>query len=197
MTRSCQAWLNELGSGSGPSYALASAELRNLLRRTLARAFSHHFGEQDLDDLTQDSLLRIHERLDSFEERSRFTTWAIAIAVNCAYAELRRRRHQHVTLESAMRRGAAALIQPEVAQNEPDREAALRDAIERALTERQRAAVLALLGGLPLAEIAERSGSTQGAIYKLLHDARRRLREHLQVHSEQALAEPSRKAGGA
>jgi len=79
-----------------------------------------------------------------------------------------------------MLQGAAALAQPAVTHVEPDREAALRKAIDTALTERQRDATLALLGGLPLAEMAHRLGTTQGAVYKLLHDARRRLKQYLE-----------------
>ena len=55
----------------------------------------------------------------------------------------------------------------------------LRRGVAEALTERQREATLAKLGGLPLMEIARRLGTSQGAVYKLLHDARRRLAIHL------------------
>jgi RNA polymerase sigma-70 factor (ECF subfamily) len=158
------------------------ADLRDFLRRTLGRVFGTELADGDLDDLTQESLLRIHERLASFEQRSRFTTWATAIAVNCAYSELRRRRHQHVSLEDAIEQGAVSLVQDGATQHEPDREASLRAAIDHALTPRQRQAILALLGGLPLAEIARRSATSQGAVYKLLHDARQRLKRHLETH---------------
>jgi RNA polymerase sigma-70 factor, ECF subfamily len=184
--RTCQAWVDDLKPGSGATYTSALADLRDFLRRTLARAFAAELDDGDLDDLVQESLLRIHERLGSFEHRSRFTTWAAAIAVNCAYSELRRRRYRHVSLDDAVELGAASLVQPEVAHQQPDREAALRAAIDAALTSRQREAILALLGGLPLAEIARRSASSQGAVYKLLHDARRRLKHHLEAQDDEA-----------
>lgn len=79
-----------------------------------------------------------------------------------------------------MRHGAASLVQHAVTHVEPDREAQLRAAIDTALTARQREAMLALLGGLPLAELARRLSTNQGAIYKLLHDARRRLKRCLE-----------------
>ena len=196
--RSCQAWVDALKPGSGPAHAPAVAELRELLRRTLGRAFGGKLGDSDLDDLAQESLLRIHERLHTREERSQFTTWAVAIAVNCAYSELRRRRHQLVSLEDAMEQGAASLVQPAVTHIEPDREARLREAIDHALTPRQRDAMLALLGGLPLAEIARRQSTKQGAIYKLLHDARRRLKHHLQAEEVVAPSiPPQQDEGGA
>ena len=59
-------------------------------------------------------------------------------------------------------------------------------AIDSALTERQREAILAVLSGLPLAEIARRTATSQGAVYKLLHDARRRLKRHLEAQVEGA-----------
>jgi RNA polymerase sigma-70 factor, ECF subfamily len=180
--RTCQAWIDDLKPGAGAAYSSALADLRDFLRRTLGRAFGSELGDGDLDDLTQESLLRIHERLAGFEQRSRFTTWAAAIAVNCAYSELRRRRHQHVSLDDAIEQGAESLVQEGATHHDSDREANLRAAIDHALTPRQREAILALLGGLPLAEIARRSSASQGAVYKLLHDARQRLKRHLEAH---------------
>lgn len=194
MSRTCQAWIDDLGAS--PARESALADLRGLLRRSLGRSFGGKLSDGDLDDLTQESLLRIHERLQTFEARSRFTTWAVAIAVNCAYSELRRRRHQHVSLEDAMQQGAAALEQPAATDHEPDREQQLRDAIDTALTARQRDAMLALLGGLPLAEMARRFSTSQGAIYKLLHDARRRLKQHLE-RTERTTPVPQQAKGDA
>jgi RNA polymerase sigma-70 factor (ECF subfamily) len=190
VSRTCQAWVDDLSSVVAAVRSQALADLHEFVRRTLGRGFGTELGDSDLDDLTQESLLRIHERLASFEQRSRFTTWAASIAVNCAYSELRRRRHQHVSLEDAIEQGATALMQAERTEHEPEREAALRAAIEDALTPRQRQAILALLGGLPLAEIARRSGTSQGAVYKLLHDARRRLKQHLEAQEDRADSRP-------
>lgn len=181
MTRSCEAWLSELAASS-PTRDRAADDLRDFLKRSLARAFAGKLSEPELDDLTQESVLRVHERLGGFEQRSRFTTWATAIAVNIAYSALRQRRHRHVSLEDAMEAGAAALSHEPPEHAELDREALLRDGIREALTERQRDALLALLGGLPLAEIARRTGVKQGAVYKLLYDARHRLKHYVQAH---------------
>jgi RNA polymerase sigma-70 factor (ECF subfamily) len=190
VTRSCETWLREL-SDSGQARERAVADLHDFLRRSLARAFAGKLSESDLDDLTQESVLRIHERIGSFEQRSRFTTWATAIAVNIAYSALRRGRHRHLNLEDAIEAGAAALSHEPPQHTELDREALLRDGIREALTERQREAMLALLGGLPLAEIASRTGAKQGAVYKLLHDARQRLKQYIQAHDDGTLATPS------
>lgn len=158
----------------------AAAELRGLLRAALGRSFGRQLDEGDLDDIVQESMLRLHARLDSFERKSRFTTWATAIAVHCALSELRRRRYRHVRLDDAIAQGHAALaLEPEPEACAEQQLEALRQGVAEALTERQREATLAKLGDLPLMEIARRLGTSQGAVYKLLHDARRRLANHL------------------
>ncbi len=183
MPISPEACYSGLKSTSELERSAALSELRGFLRGALGRSFARQLGEGDLDDLTQESLLRIHSRLDSFEQQCRFTTWATAIAVNCALSELRRRRHRHVNLEDAAEQGHAALIQEaELSSGRSELELGrLRQGITDALTERQREATLARLGGLPLMEIARRLGTTQGAVYKLLHDARLRLKRYLEA----------------
>jgi RNA polymerase sigma-70 factor (ECF subfamily) len=176
--RSEETWVDGLRAGGGASYSEDLADLRDYLQRTLAKGFNQTLSAQDLDDLTQESLLRVHQKLGTFEGQCRFTTWAATIAVNCALSELRRRRYQHVSLDDAAEQADWS------AGDEPASEAqieALRRGIKEALTERQREAIEAALGGLPLTELARRQGVTQGAIYKLLHDARRRLKGYLEA----------------
>jgi RNA polymerase sigma-70 factor (ECF subfamily) len=174
----------------------AMSELRGVLRGALARSFARQLSDGDLDDLTQESLLRIHSRLDTFENQSRFSTWACAIAVNCALSELRRRRHRHLSLEDAAAQASAALVhEAEHAENQRELELArLSQGIADALTDRQRQAILAKLGGLPLMEIARRLSTSQGAVYKLLHDARMRLKRYLEA-AEAGTDEHSTQAG--
>jgi RNA polymerase sigma factor (sigma-70 family) len=125
-----------------------------------------------------ESLLRIHQKLDTFQGQSRFTTWAATIAVNCALSELRRRRYQHVSLDDAAEQADWSTGDEHASEAQIE---ALRRGIQEALTERQREAIEAALGGLPLMELARRQGVSQGAIYKLLHDARRRLKGYLEA----------------
>ena len=171
--------MDSLRSDDQLQRAHAAAELRDYLRRTLAKGFGRQLVDADLDDITQESLLKIHRSLASFAGQSRFTTWAAAIAVNYAVSELRRRRHQHVSLEDAAEQ---ADWTPDATASEADVEL-LKRGIREALTERQRTAIEAALGGLPLSELARREGVSQGAVYKLLHDARRRLRAYLAEHA--------------
>ena len=176
--RSEEAWIEGLRAGGGATYARDVADLRDYLRRTLAKGFNQKLTAQDLDDLTQESLLRIHQKLDTFQGQCRFATWAATIAVNCTLSELRRRRHQHVSLDEAAEQADWSAGDEHTPEAQIE---ALRRGIKEALTERQREAIEAALGGLPLMELARRQGVSQGAIYKLLHDARRRLKGYLEA----------------
>jgi RNA polymerase sigma-70 factor, ECF subfamily len=154
-------------------------ELRDYLRRTLAKGFGRQLQDADLDDLTQDCMVRVQQKLDTFAGQSRFTTWAATIAVNCALSQLRKRRYEHVTIDEASER--ADWSADKQVRDDEQRVAQLRRGIAEALTARQREAIQAALGGLPLMELARRYGVSQGAVYKLLHDARRRLKHFLEA----------------
>jgi RNA polymerase sigma-70 factor, ECF subfamily len=171
--RSDQAWVDGLKAGTLVS------DLRDYLRRTLAKGFGQQLQGADLEDLTQECLLRVHQKLETFEGQSRFTTWAATIAVNAALSELRRRRYQHVSIEEAGERADWSDEGDDTVDNEQQLEL-LRRGIAEALTDRQREAIQAALGGLPLMELARRYDVSQGAVYKLLHDARRRLKRFLE-----------------
>jgi RNA polymerase sigma-70 factor (ECF subfamily) len=156
------------------------SDLRDFLRRTLAKGFGQKLTPEDLEDLAQESLLRVHGKIESFQGQSRFTTWAATIAVNCALSELRRRRYRHLSIEEA---GEQADWSPSEGDGAADEEqiALLRRGIAEALTDKQREAIQAALGGLPLMELARRWDVSQGAVYKLLHDARQRLKGYMET----------------
>ena len=100
MDRDNETWLANLG-GTGPDQQAALSDLRDALLRGLQRALSHRagIGGEFMEDVVQDSLLRILERLPQFEGRSRFLTWAMSIAIRLAMSELRRRRWKDVSLD--------------------------------------------------------------------------------------------------
>ena len=91
-----------------------------------------------MDDLTQDSILRVHQKLDMFHGQRRFTTWAATVAVNAALSELRRRRYHHVSIEDAGERADWAVEEDDAVDDE-QRVELLRRGIDEALTERRSA----------------------------------------------------------
>ena len=181
--RTDEAWVEALrANGPTASHADVVSDLRDFLRRTLAKGFGQKLRPEDLEDLAQESLLRVHGKLATFEGQSRFTTWAATIAVNCTLSELRRRRHQHVSIEEAGEQADWSPSEGDAAADE-DQIALLRRGIAEALTDKQREAIQAALGGLPLMELARRWNVSQGAVYKMLHDARRRLKSYMEAMS--------------
>jgi RNA polymerase sigma-70 factor (ECF subfamily) len=176
-----EAWVEALRAiGATSSHAEVISDLRDFLRRTLAKGFGQKLAPADLEDLAQESLVRVHTKLETFQGQSRFTTWAATIAINCAVSELRRRRYQHVSIEEAGEMADWSKSDREGAMDE-EQIALLRRGIAEVLTDKQREAVLAVLGGLPTTELARRWDVSQGAVYKLLHDARRRLKGYMEM----------------
>jgi RNA polymerase sigma-70 factor, ECF subfamily len=189
MDRDNQTWQTHL-DGTGPDQQAALSDLRDALLGGLRRALSHRARVDDafLEDVVQDSLVRILERLPQFEGRSRFLTWAMSIAIRVAMSELRRQRWKDVSLDEVV--AGADLPPGRAIDDEPgpdalSERAAILDAmhavIRNDLTEKQRAALLAELRGMPQDEIARHLGSNRNAVYKLTHDARKRLKRGLET----------------
>jgi len=180
-------WLEAL-SGPDPSTRHLE-ELGAFLRGTLARVLGagRRYGpvsDGDLEDFTQEALLRILRGLGGFRGTSKFTTWAAAVAVRVAFSELRRRRYREGSLDeldlSALDALPSAGGDPERIAGRRDLLADLRRAIDERLTEKQRHAIAGELAGVPTVELAPRLGTNPNALYKLVHDARRRLRAALE-----------------
>jgi len=184
-------WLEPLRS-QGPARERAVAELHALLLRAARFAVRRAGGggahlRELHEDLAQqsadDALVALLGKLDAFRGESRFTTWAYKFAVLEASVALRRHAWQgrEIPLE---RDGWLALSDGGVSPGEQAQTgellAALRDAIADGLTSHQRRVLVAVtLDGVPIDVLAERLGTTRGALYKTLHDARRRLRAAL------------------
>jgi RNA polymerase sigma-70 factor, ECF subfamily len=186
--RTNEQWLMEL-RGANPDEALA--DLYDLLVRGLRAAFGGYGGgiEANFGDFAQEALIRITGNLDSFRGESRFTTWAQKIAMNVALTELKRRRWSDVSLQDLFARREAADRGPADTQLTPEQLTLqnmvlgeLRRIVDEELTDRQREAVVAvLLEGMPVSEVAKRMGTNQNALYKLLHDARKRLKKRMEA----------------
>ena len=188
--RTNEQWLAEL---RGPNPGKALADLYDLLVRGLKAAFGSYGGgvETNFGDFAQEALIKITSNLDSFRGESRFTTWAQKIAMNVALTELKRRRWRDVSLQDLFAQREAADRGPADTQLTPEELALqsmvlgeLRRIIDEELTERQREAVVAvLLEGMPISEVAKRMDTNQNALYKLLHDARRKLKRQMEAAS--------------
>lgn len=178
-------------SRPGPEYDSAVDDLRTELVQGLRYALGGRSGADDavLEDFAQDAILRILGAIESFREESKFTTWAHKIAVRVAYTELRRHRWRDVSLEEMTEVPAAGFMPNVMADPSigPEQQAlqhsvleTLQRSIATELTDKQRQALVAIrIHGVPLEEFARRSGTNRNAVYKLLHDARQRLKKHL------------------
>ena len=132
--------------------------------------------------------MKILQKLGEFEGRSKFRTWAVTIAVRTAVSKMRNREWQNVSLESVT---STAEFDLQIAVDESETVAQtnsrteilhkLKELIDGELTEKQWTAITADLGGMPLPQIAEKLGSNTNSLYKLLHDARKRLRSGLEA----------------
>jgi RNA polymerase sigma-70 factor, ECF subfamily len=186
--RTNEQWLAEL-RGSNPDEALA--DLYDLLVRGLSAALGGRADGVDanIGDFAQEALIKIVSNLDSFRGESRFTTWAKKIAMNVALTELKRRRWRDVSLQDLLDRRTATgrgLADPQLTPEQVAFQnivlAKLRGAIDEELTDRQREAVVAvILEGMPISEVARRMGTNQNALYKLLHDARKKLKLRMEA----------------
>ena len=182
-------WMRDLRA-CGPVQAEAITDLRGLLLRGLAKSFQARgaLDQAFVEDVVQQALVHILDHLEQFQGRSRFTTWAMAIAVRLAMSALRRKRWQDVSLESMTEPIERALALDTDDTTSPAQYAeqhamveTLRQLIDEVLTDKQWMAMTAELGGMPFEEIARRMDSNVNAVYKLLHDARQRLKHGLET----------------
>jgi len=141
----------------------------------------------ELDELAQDAAadaaVSVLRRLGDFRGESSFRTWAYKFALLEASVKVRRRawRDREVSLEPEhWERLPHAGPGPEDDVESAALLEAVRDGIGTALTPRQRLVLVSVvLEGVPIDVLAERLGSNRNALYKMLHDARRRLRAHV------------------
>ena len=187
-----QAWLRALHGPPAIRHA-AVAELHTLLLRgahhELARRrhmLTHIPGDELQDLATQaadDALVAILAKLDTFRGASRFTTWAYKFVLLEAGVKARRRawHGREVALDAeSWPLVADASAGTHQAVEDMEVLTAIRDAVRTELTPHQREIFSALaLNGVPIDVLAERLATTRGALYKTLHDARRKLRAAL------------------
>jgi len=193
-TRTNEQWLSDLQQ-DGDSREAALGDLRAVIMNGLPYALSRWVSPSEprfeflVEEVAQETLLRILDRLHTFEGRSQFTTWAHKIAIRIALSELRRKRWRDSSLdeladneeapapESLMEDFSAG---PETSVERADMLRRVRRVIAEELTDRQREALLLLsVQELPMDEAARKLKTNRNALYKLLHDARLRLKRRL------------------
>jgi RNA polymerase sigma-70 factor (ECF subfamily) len=186
-------WLRGLRS-EGATRQEAIARLHALLLRgarfevARRRPTLPHLRGDELEDIAteaaDDALMSVLRRLDDFRGSSRFTTWAYKFALLEAAVKLRKRSWQgrEVPLEpEGWGLFSSAGLEPDAEAEQSELLETVQSAIAKLLTPHQRRVLVALaLNGVPIDVLAERLGTNRGALYKTLHDARRKLRKHLE-----------------
>ena len=144
------------------------------------------------EDFAQEAMIKIMANLDTFRGESQFTTWAQKIAVRTASTELRRKRWRDVSLQEVLDRyGTHSGESDRLADEQPTPEqltmrstmvATVRRFVDDELTDKQREAIVAVMfEGMPQEEAARRMGTNRNALYKLMHDARTRLKKRMEA----------------
>jgi len=196
IARDNQTWLADLrASGDQRDSALAALHdtLLRVLPAALASWLSPDTGHFDafLEDVIQETLMRVLDRLDTFEGRSQFTTWVYKIAIRIALNELRHRKWKEVSLDSLeesdepdempSERFASSDPHPESVLERKDAMELVKRIFDEELTPRQRAVMMAVnVQDVPLEVVAKRIGTNRNTLYKMMHDARLKLKHRLE-----------------
>lgn len=190
--RTNEEWLSELQNVGKREEALA--DLRAILLRGLQRGLTDYVRTSGpefqplAEDFTQEALLKILANLDTFKGNSKFTTWAHKIAIRVALTELRRARWKNRSLDEMTSDETPYVFAPTDKKRRPDQMTEQGDLvqkvltlIEEELTDKQRQAMeLVPMGGLPIEVAAQQMGMKRNAMYKLIHDARVKLKSRLE-----------------
>ncbi|MCW1971153.1 MAG: RNA polymerase sigma factor [Anaerolineae bacterium] len=201
--RTNEEWLQALrrnDAQSAEAHNAALADLRSIILNGLPHALSpwiqpsHPQFAALAEEVAQETLLKVLKNLGSFEGRSQFTTWTHKIAVHVALTELRRRKWRDTSLDELSSTSEEEgdnehnplltdlTHTPEQAVEKNDLLQRVHRAITKDLTDRQRTALIAAtIQEVPIDDLAKRMKMERNALYKLLHDARSRLKKRLML----------------
>jgi RNA polymerase sigma-70 factor, ECF subfamily len=193
--RANQQWLDDLRS-TGMLQEESLEDLRKIILTALPYALEKWFSPNDpkfnsfIEEVAQETTLRVMEHLDSFEGRSQFTTWVHTIAVRIALTELRHMKWREVSLDDLLENDEGGQAPHEMPDKSPGIEnqvennamlSMIQKILVEELTEKQRKAMVAIaIKGMPLEEVAFKMGMERNTLYKLLHDARLKLKKNLE-----------------
>jgi len=199
-TRTNEEWLHDL-KASGETQEAALADLRDLLLRAALYFFSRNLGDfqgldqdevtQRAEDCAQDALISVMNHLSDFRGDSKFSTWVYKFAINTALMTARRERWKGVSLDQLAASGAdnffTSTLQdksdgaaPEESALQEEVQRTIQDVIEHELTDKQRQVLsMVVFNEVPLDEVVRYMGTNRNAVYKMLHDARSKLKSGL------------------
>ncbi len=196
--RTNEEWLHDLRA-QGPEQQEAINDLREYLLRAVLYFFSQNPGdlrqlareeiEQVAEDLAQDALLTILNHLDEFRGESKFTTWAYRFAINMSLVEARRQRWKNLSLDTLLSNPELPDFQfedenaadPELSARQQEIWNAVREVIDQELTPRQREILTAIaFEDVPMDIVTAQLHTNRNAVYKMLHDARNKLKKSLE-----------------
>jgi RNA polymerase sigma-70 factor, ECF subfamily len=202
-TRTNEEWLEDLRA-SGSAQETAITDLRDLLLRTVLFFFSRNLGDFDrltrdeilqlAEDCAQEALIAVLNHLSDFRGDSKFTTWAYKFAINFALMTARRERWKGISLDQLSFVDGGSLAERVMQGKEPaftpdqfvmqvEILETIREVIKQDLTDKQRRVlILMVFNEVPMDEVARQLSTNRNAIYKMLHDARRKLKHRLQAH---------------
>ncbi len=186
----------------------AITDLRNILLRAALYFFSRNLGDfsglsrdkilQRAEDCAQDALIAVMKHLSDFRGDSKFSTWAYKFAINMALMAARRERWKEISLDAMTDSEAGAFsewllqdkmgaIPLEQSALQEELRGIIREVIETELTDKQRQVLLLMIfREVPMDEVVRHLGANRNAVYKLLHDARRKLKNSLQQRGFEA-----------
>lgn len=191
-------------SASGAMQDAAIVDLRDLLLRAALYFFSRNVNDfrglsrdeilQRAEDCAQDALIAVMDHLSDFRGDSKFTTWAYKFAINHALMAARRERWKGVSLDELasssesnffawVTKDKANGVAPETSALQDEVRRMIRDVILNDLTDKQRYVLLMIVfNEVPLDEIVHHLSTNRNAVYKMLHDARRKIKSRLLAH---------------
>ena len=199
-TRTNEEWSHDLNT-SGEVQEAAIADLRDLLLRAVLFFFSRNLGDferlgrdeilQLAEDCAQDALIAVMNHLSEFRGDSKFTTWAYKFAINIALMTARRERwkgksldqlsfYNNSTLFEWIRQDGSSGLIPDRSVVQDEIRDIIQEVIEHELTDKQRQVLMMMIfNDVPIDVVVQQLGTNRNAVYKLLHDARLRLRTRL------------------
>ena len=195
--RQNQDWVSELKE-PGAKREAALADLRVLLSRALPHGLSRWLSPSNpefkelIEDTIQETMMRVLQQLHSFEGKGQFTNWVYKISVRLALNELRKRKWRDVSLdyltdddtglEGQQFQFPSDTPSPEASVQRHEMLQKMQQLINEELTAKQRNVMTAvIIQQVPMEEVARRLGSSRNAVYKMLHDARRKLKSKLET----------------